>query len=401
MLPIALLDNPVREYDWGSRTAIAELLGRPSPAATPQAELWLGAHPSAPSRVALAGGRLSLLEWIEAHPQEVLGPRVHAKFDGRLPFLMKVLAADRPLSIQAHPDAAQAREGFARENAAGIPLDAPERCYRDASHKPELLCALTPFWALRGFRAPSEILALAERLAVPGLAAAADCLRSGGEGEALAAWLGGLFGLAPGPRAALVRAAARAAAARTSEDVAFEWMARLERLHPDDLGVLAPLFLYPVRLEPGEALFLPARELHVYLQGTGIELMANSDNVLRGGLTSKPVAVGELLRCLRFAPARPSPLRPQPGEGGWEVYRSPACEFELARAALSGGAPLRGAPGHPAEIALCTAGEVELVAEAAGQRLRLVRGASCILPASSGGYTVEGRGTLYRASTPL
>ncbi len=184
MARIVLLENPIREYDWGSRTAIAELLGRPSPSAAPQAELWMGAHPSAPSEVGLAGARRSLLAWIEESPEELLGPRVQARVRGRLPFLLKVLAADRPLSIQAHPDAAQAREGFARENAAGIPLDAAERCYRDANHKPELLCALTPFWALRGFRAPHEILALAARLAVAELDAAAACLAGarGGRG---------------------------------------------------------------------------------------------------------------------------------------------------------------------------------------------------------------------------
>ena len=398
---IALLENPIREYDWGSRSAIAELLGRPSPSAAPQAELWMGAHPSAPSAVVLAGVRRSLLAWIEESPKELLGPRVQAGFEARLPFLLKVLAADRPLSIQAHPDAAQAREGFARENATGIPLDAVERCYRDASHKPELLCALTPFWALRGFRAPHEILALAAQLAVAELDAAAACLRTGGEGEALSAWLRGLFALAPEARVRLVRAVARAAVERADADVGFEWIARLQQLHRDDVGVLAPLFLHTLRLEPGEAIFLPARELHAYLQGVGIELMASSDNVLRGGLTTKPLAIEELLRVLRFQPARPVLLRAQRDTSGWERYATPALEFELARATLRGGPPIASAQERGIEILLCTEGEVELAPADAQPRVRLAQGASCIVPAAAGAYRASGRGTLFRASVPF
>jgi mannose-6-phosphate isomerase len=399
MLPIALLENPIREYDWGSRTAIAELLGRPAPAATPEAELWIGAHAKAPSSVLLAGGRRGLDDWIAERPQEILGARVAARFEGRLPFLLKVLAAERPLSIQAHPDAAQARAGFARESAAGIPLDAPQRCYGDARHKPELLCALTPFWMLRGFRAPREILARVERLAAPELDAAGACLRAGGEGEALGAWLRGLFELAEEPRSALVRAAAHAAAAHAGEDVAFEWLVRLERLHPGDVGALAPLFLHVLRLAPGEASFLPARELHGYLQGVGVELMASSDNVLRGGLSSKPLAVAELLRSLRFEAARPSVLHPRADASGWERWQTPAAEFELSRATLRGGAAADSARERGVEILLCTEGEVAL--QAAGGGARLPRGASCVVPAAAGPYRVDGDGTVFRASVPL
>ena len=361
----------------------------------------MGAHPSAPSVAVVGGEPRSLLEWIEERPQEILGPRAHAKFQGRLPFLMKLLAADRPLSIQAHPDAEQAREGFARENAAGIPLEAPERCYRDPSHKPELICALTPFWALRGFRAPGEIRALVGKLGVPELEAAAECLAAAGEGEALSAWLRGLYALAPQARVHLVRAAARAAAERADEDVAFDWVARLQQLHRDDVGVLAPLFLHAVRLEPGEALFLPARELHSYLQGMGVELMASSDNVLRGGLTSKPLAVAELLRILRFQRGRPEPLRAREAAPGWEVWRTPALEFELARAVLRGGPAIASAAQRSVEILLCTEGEVEARPRTRTPRVRLAQGASCLVPAAAGAYRVSGRGTLYRASVPV
>ncbi len=400
MLRITLLENPIREYDWGSRSAIAELLGRPSPSAAPQAELWMGAHPSAPSTIELAGVRRSLHADIAEHPREWLGARVQADFAGRLPFLLKVLAADRPLSIQAHPDAAQAREGFARENAAGVVLDAAERCYRDASHKPELLCALTPFWALRGFRAPREILALSEQLAVPELAAAAACLRAPGEGEVLDRWLRGLFSLTAEARVRLVRAVARAAVEHADADVAFEWISRLQQLNRDDVGVLAPLFLHTLRLEPGEAMFLPARELHAYLQGVGIELMASSDNVLRGGLTTKPVAVDELLRVLCFEPAQPTRLTAQRDASGWERYATPAREFELARATLRGGPALVSESERSIEILLCTEGAIDLVAGAADERVRLARGQSCVVPASAPIYRVSGSGTLYRASVP-
>ena len=158
MLEICLLENPIRHSSWGSHTAIARLQRRSNPTSQPEAELWMGAHPAAPSRLRQDDAWLTFTEVLRDVPNEVLGPRVSTRFGSELPFLLKVLAADEPLSMQAHPDAAQARDGFERENAAGIPLEAPNRNYRDPHPKPELICALTPFWALRGFRSSEAIV---------------------------------------------------------------------------------------------------------------------------------------------------------------------------------------------------------------------------------------------------
>ena len=394
MRRIARLENPIRDYAWGSRTAIARLLGEPVPAAGPQAELWMGAHPGAPSHAEVEGRRVSLAELVAEAPDAILGPRVLARFGPRLPFLAKLLAAAEPLSIQAHPDARQAREGFARENALGIPLDSEKRSYRDASHKPELLVALEPFEALRGFRPPEEIRRLAERLGAPALlSSVAAALERPAPLEALFA---GLLRLDAGRRRELVAEAARASAA--SDDPTLAWIARLDRLHPGDSGSLAPVLLQHLRLAPGDGIFLPPGELHTYLGGLALEVMASSDNVLRGGLTRKHVDVEELLRILRFEPASARVLRPEPGAGGAAVYRTPAAEFELALLRLAPGRGFAVGGERGVEVLLCTRGTATV--DAAGGPLALGCGQSCLVPAAAGDYAVSGDADLYRVAVP-
>jgi mannose-6-phosphate isomerase len=396
---VALLYNPVQNYAWGSRTAIAKLQGRNTPSAQPEAELWMGAHPRAPSQVDVGGRRERLDLVIGRDPIGILGRRVAERFGGRLPFLLKLLASEEPLSIQVHPDEARAREGFARETAAGIPLDAPQRCYRDAEHKPELVCALAPFIALRGFRTPAEIRARLERLGTPGLAPVRRALAGDADAErALRGLLGGLFGMDAAGRRRAVREAVDAAQALADGDPALAWMPRLQASYPDDIGVLAPLFLNLVRLEPGDGMFLAPGELHAYLGGTAIEVMASSDNVLRGGLTQKHVDVEEMLRVLRFDPAGAEILRPRRERPGLEIYRTPAREFELSR--LTPGADPLHLPGGGVEILLCVEGPVRVQARSASDDLCLDPGASCLVAASAGPYLARGPGVLYRASVP-
>ena len=386
------LDNVVQKYAWGSREAIATLQGRPVPSATPEAELWLGAHALAPSRV--HRGALTLAELIAASPQRTLGTRVIDTHGATLPFLLKVLAAEQPLSLQAHPTLAQAREGFAREDAAGIARDAPNRSYKDANHKPELICALTPFDALCGFRAPSELHALFTSLEVPALANACATLSRQPDGTGLRAVFTSLFALAPSARASLVDAVCTAAARlRTGPFAnAFAWTERFVALYPGDIGVVIALMLRDVQLAPGEALYLPAGNMHAYLHGVGVEIMASSDNVLRGGLTPKHVDVPELLRVLNFRDEA-IPVVHAISRGAEQVYVTPAREFELSRIVV-GNETVRLEVTGP-EILLSTEGRV--VVSCGEESHGLSRGASLFVPASTGTYTVRGAGTVFRA----
>jgi mannose-6-phosphate isomerase len=389
------MDNPVRPYAWGSRTVIAGLLGRPTPSPHPEAEMWLGAHPGDPSHLVGAdGGRVSLFDAVRTDPEALLGPDRAAKWSGSLPYLLKVLAADEPLSLQAHPSAAQAAEGFARENAAGIPVDAPTRNYRDGSHKPELICALTEFHALVGFRAVPQTLALLRALDVAELAPHRALLEAQPDADGLRAlfttWItlpqSVLDRVLPALQEACVRLAQSGGGFGREARMALE----LSERYPGDAGVLAALLLNLAVLQPGEALYLPAGNLHAYLSGAGIELMANSDNVLRGGLTSKHVDVAELLRVLDFSPVSPPVLRGVEADG-WIRYDTDAAEFLLRRLDAEGGAAADVVPVPDAgpRILLCTGGSAEV--RGPGEDRVLERGQALWLGASDTGVTVAPR----------
>jgi mannose-6-phosphate isomerase len=379
---VELLDCTVMPYAWGSRTAIAELRGRPSPAPGPEAELWMGAHAMAPSRVAATGR--SLAEVIAADPRGQLGAAAVSAFGDRLPFLLKVLAAAEPLSIQAHPTEEQARAGFEEEERRGVPRDAPRRNYRDPSHKPELLCALTPFEALCGFRDVAETARLFDELAVPALDEALAPLRAGGD-------LGETFRRVMTTLDAAAVEQTVAACARPGGFARERAMAlSLARLYPGDVGVVSALLLNLLHLEPGEAIYLGAGNLHAYLGGVGVEIMASSDNVLRGGLTPKHVDVPELMRVLRFEAGPIAPLRARRVDAVEEVYDTPAREFRLSRVTAPAERAVRGP-----EILLCTAGDVRV------DDRPLPRGGAAFVPASAGRWRLSGEGTVYRATVNL
>ncbi|MEU9865626.1 mannose-6-phosphate isomerase, class I [Streptomyces sp. NPDC047971] len=377
------LVNTVRPYAWGSTTAIPDLLGT-TPSGEPQAEMWMGAHPGAPSRTE----RGPLNEVIDADPERELGAPAVAKFGPRLPFLFKVLAAGAPLSLQVHPDLAQAKDGFAAEEAAGVPIDAPQRNYKDANHKPELICALTPFTGLCGFRDPVEAADTIAALGVDSLKPYVDLLHAHPEEAALREVMTALL---TADHEEMAHTVAEAAAAATRLGGAHTPYATLAHHFPGDAGVIAAMLLNPIQLQPGEALFLGAGVPHAYLDGLGVEIMANSDNVLRCGLTPKHVDVPELLRVVRFEPNDPAVLRPEASPSGEEVYDTPIDEFRLSRfVRAEGAAPVDLTTGTP-QILLAVAGRPK-----AGE-LSLAPGESVFVPA---GETTElsGTGTVFRAT---
>ena len=385
-----ILDNPVRTYAWGSRTVIPELLGVP-PTGEPQAELWIGANPGAPSTVEVDKARLTLAELIEKDPEGTLGPSALSRFGPRLPYLLKILAIDRPLSIQAHPTTEQAEAGFAAEEAAGIPVDAPHRLYRDRSHKPEMVVALTDVAALLGFRKPAAAAALLDELGVPQLREAADVLRDGGAAsleQVVRRWL-----LMPEYEVApWVTAVVEAAGAMTTE--VGHLIAMLGGLYPGDRGVLLTLLLRHEQLRPGEAVFIPAGVPHAYLSGVVVEAQASSDNTLRAGLTPKHVDAARLAHVLRYDADGERRVTPQLVGPGHAVFTPPAAEFQLNQLSLGDAQATLGADGP--RIVLITHGSAEL--EAAGAAVQLNQGRAAFIPAAEGPATIRGSGTAFLVS---
>ncbi|MEU8787114.1 mannose-6-phosphate isomerase, class I [Streptomyces sp. NPDC048637] len=409
------LANTVRPYAWGSTTAIPELLGT-APTGEPQAEMWMGAHPGAPSRIDRGTGPVSLAEVIDAAPGTELGADTVRAFGPRLPFLLKLLAAGSPLSLQVHPDLAQAQEGFADEERRGVPIDAAHRNYKDANHKPELIVALTPFDGLCGFRHPAQAADLLEGLGVDDLKPYIDILRATPEEDALREVLTAVLSAEHHAIAGTVERVAVAidqpAAKAGPHADAYAAYAGLAHHYPGDPGVLAAMLLNHVRLQPGEAMFLGAGIPHAYLSGLGVELMANSDNVLRCGLTPKHVDVPELLRVVRFEAGDAGVLRPE-DVNGEEVYETPIDEFRLSRFALAPGAAPHPLASRTPQILLCTAGTVQLreagaeadaeagaeadAGSGSGAGLTLAPGESAFVPAGER-ITLAGDGTLFRAT---
>ncbi|MEV1129853.1 mannose-6-phosphate isomerase, class I [Agromyces sp. NPDC049794] len=405
------IDNTPRDYAWGSTTAIAEFRGM-TPSGVPEAELWLGAHAGSPARV-VGGASVDhgdLAAWIAAEPERALGAELAAR-GARLPFLLKLLAAGAPLSLQAHPTTEQARAGFAREDADGIPLDAYDRNYRDRHHKPELIVALSDtFDALSGFRPLGEVRDILGALRAADAASASPepgaldllelhlsgpdplrdtvewLLRDGrGEDTGEAAWV-------------VERVTALAGsddARRSPYELSFETVRALAEAYPGDPGVVISLLLNRVRLRRGEALYLAAGNIHAYLDGLGIELMAASDNVLRGGLTPKHIDVTELVEVLDFTPVDPPRLAPEPVAPGVVAFRPDVPDFVLYRAE-PGSDAARVAIDGPA-IVLAEAGALH-VRGTAGEA-SLARGAAVYVTPEERELLLDGDGIAWIATT--
>ncbi|MEU9824257.1 mannose-6-phosphate isomerase, class I [Micromonospora chersina] len=380
-----LLQGRIRDYAWGSRTAIAELQGRPVPSAGPEAELWLGAHPGAPATVDRDGNPVSLTELLVGEPEHWLGERLVGRFGTRLPFLLKVLAADAPLSLQAHPDAEQARAGYA--------ADTGRVNYVDPYHKPELLVALSEFEALCGFRDPAESAAAIAAFGVPALEPVVAALRTGPEGLREAVRL--LLSWPEAERAGLVADVLAAEAAGPDAGLA----RALAVDYPADPGVVVALLLHHVRLAPGEAIWMPAGNLHAYLRGTGVEIMAASDNVLRGGLTPKRVDVDELLRVLRFEVLDEPVVRPEQVAPGVVTWLVPVDDFALHRVEVTAGGPGARLDVPGPRVVLCRAGEVT-VADGVGT-VTLAAGQAAIGTAAGGPLVLGGAGEAFVATSGL
>jgi len=397
---ISILDNPIQAYAWGSKTIIQDLLGLPASSGKPMAELWMGAHANGPSRVFKDGQWEPLPEVIDENPEFVLGKNIATRYSNKLPFLFKVLAAETPLSIQVHPDLIQAREGFARDSSSGIPLDSPNRNYRDENHKPEILCALTRFQALKGFRNIDDILMLMEKVRSPFLSDELDRFIKSPDISGLKQFYKSLMTMDREQQRKAVENAATIARKMADKDRAFHWVVKLNEHYPGDIGVLLPLILNLVELEPGEAVYLPPGKPHAYLHGAGMELMASSDNVIRGGLTPKKVDVAELLKIIRFEIDDDVPIKPVIVRENEKAYPSPAEEFQLSEISTTGGRHFTSTESRSVEILICMQGGADIIDLGSGESLKIKKGTSVIVPSIVSHYRIEGKSTIYKATVP-
>ncbi|MCS2167685.1 mannose-6-phosphate isomerase [Scandinavium manionii] len=388
------LINSVQNYAWGSKTALTELYGIANPDNLPMAELWMGAHPKSSSKITDASGQVrSLRDVIDADKAALLGKNVADRF-GELPFLFKVLCADNPLSIQVHPNKKASEEGFAKENAAGIPLDAAERNYKDPNHKPELVFALTPFLAMNAFREFSDIVSLLQP--VSGAHTSIAHFLQEPSAERLSQLFASLLNMQGEEKSRAL--AVLKAALNSQQGEPWETIRFIARFYPDDSGLFSPLLLNVVKLNPGDAMFLFAETPHAYLQGVALEVMANSDNVLRAGLTPKYIDIPELVANVKFTPKPAAELLTQPAKNGSELdFPIPVDDFAFSLHDLStAGADVAQ---QSAAILFCVEGEAVL--RKGEQQLVLKPGESAFVCANDSPVNLSGVGRIARVFNKL
>ncbi len=400
-LRIFKLRNQILEYAWGSKTCIPHLQGKDEPSPEPQAELWMGTHSQAPSRILSNGREESLLEIIRRDPKRMLGENIARKFENELPFLFKILAAAHPLSIQAHPNKAQARKGFKLENEENIPLNSPERNYKDNNHKPELICALTNFEAMCGFQPIKKIVERIKYLQLEDHIPRMKELEIDPTTKNLKKMFSDLMGKHDDGQTKkvgiLVNKIAESEPRDENETLIFRWIVKLAAIYSKDMGVFSPLFLNVVKLKPGEALFIEAGVLHTYLSGCGVEIMTNSDNVLRGGLTHKKVDLPGLIKILKFDNDGLINIQPKFNKGEY-IYQTSAEEFQLSKIIVKDKEPFVRSNISSAQIILCTEGTGSI--KWTGSVLELKQGESVFIPFAIPEYSIEGTMELYRVVVP-
>jgi mannose-6-phosphate isomerase len=378
------LHNTSRDYDWGSTVDIPRFL-RDDPADRPVAEVWMGTHPLGASSVGTGEGLQPL-----------------ATVSGDLPFMVKLLAASRPLSIQVHPSAQLARAGFEQEEAAGVPIDAPHRVYRDPHHKPEMVYALTTFDTLVGFRPTAEILRVLTAIESPLVQSIVENLHERPGFTGIVRVVERLLDDKPDVEEVdrVVESCRRLHGQGIDIKRAYATAVEIAEHHPGDVGILISLLLNRLTLQPGEAAFLGAGIIHAHLQGMCLEVMASSDNVLRAGLTTKHLDPVGLVRCLDKGMSRLARVTPELFGFSTDVFSPDVEEFALSVTQCSraepDGAPL---PDAPRRIVVCTGGEVELV-NAAGDRELLKRGDAVYADEADGALVGVGTGELAQAYSP-
>ncbi|WP_038186083.1 mannose-6-phosphate isomerase, class I [Vibrio rhizosphaerae] len=392
LLPFYLMQNVIQHYAWGSTQSIHKLFNIPNPENCPQAEIWMGAHPGGCSQLIDGNQQESLAEFIQRHPNACLSAQIHQTY-GELPFLFKVLAADKALSIQVHPCKADAEIGYARENQQHIPLNAPERNYKDPNHKPELVYALTPYHALNGFRPLDDIIQTLTRMNLQPIEALVTQLQADRSTTGFRSFFIRLLSLSGEQKTQAIAALLDDATQHQQDDPLSRLVLDLAQDYPGDIGLFSALLLHYVVLQPGEAMYLDAKTPHAYLKGTGLEVMASSDNVLRAGLTPKHIDVEELAKCTSFEPKPQETLLIAP-EKSADVchYPVPVKDFKFSIYSAPGNTPITTTS---AEIIFAIDADVHLQHEG-GLTLTLSKGQSAFIPASARSYRLNASGRVAR-----
>ncbi|WP_217511509.1 mannose-6-phosphate isomerase, class I [Vibrio metschnikovii] len=390
--PFFLMSNTIQNYAWGSIDSFSQLFDIANPQQQPQAELWMGAHPNGCSQVDYQGQKTRLSDLIASDPAHFLSANTEQTF-GELPYLFKILAAEQALSIQVHPSKSEAEQGFAKENAAQIPLTAANRNYKDPNHKPELVYALTDYQAMNGFRPINEIVEHFQRLAIETLQPLLEHLQQQQTEVGLKSFFTELLSFSGSEKQVAIEQL-MAYAHRHQEQALFQLILTLAETYPHDIGLFAPLILNVLTLKPGQAMYLDARTPHAYLKGTGLEIMANSDNVLRAGLTPKHIDITELAKCTRFAekPASTLLLTPKITDDAL-LFPVPVTDFKFAiypqpkqcRVNVSS-----------AQILLAIDHDATLTA-ADGQSVTIHKGESVFIPAYTEHYQLSSLGRVAKA----
>ena len=388
-MSILKLENRIQNYAWGSTIYIAKLQGRYFPSEQPEAEVWMGTHPKAPSLVA---GQ-SLQDLIASDPIKYLGESVASRYQNKLPFLLKFLAAGQPLSIQAHPNIDQARKGFVRENRQGISLTASHRNYKDDNHKPEIICALSEFWVLNGFRPIPRILKLMEEASLTEIYNERCALAKKPNRSGLNTFFLSIMKLDDKRCERLLDQLQQAPVEKFRRRPEYDWIVKISELYPGDICVICVLLLNLVKLQPGEAMFVANGYLHAYLEGFGVELITNSDNVLRGGLTAKHIDRLELTSILTFRTVKPKILKPKNG-----VYSTPVDEFVLEVIHLEERKTYESADQHGFELLASARGKAAIQDINGKNSFVLKTGQACAVTALAGRYRLQGNALIYKAS---
>ncbi|OAN11671.1 mannose-6-phosphate isomerase [Photobacterium jeanii] len=385
------MTNVIQNYAWGSTSSIHDLFGITNPNHEPQAEVWMGAHPNGCSTIGIGANATKLSTLIDNNAALFLNDAIADHF-GELPYLFKILAAEKALSIQVHPNKAQAERGFAREQQQGIALTASHRNYKDPNHKPELVYALTPYQAMNGFRSTAQIINNFKQLAISELEPLINQLESSPTPQALADFFAALLSIEGEAKAQAINKLIHYAS--QSEQPLFTLITELAKQYPGDVGLFAPLLLNVITLEPGQAMFLDAETPHAYIKGTGLEIMANSDNVLRAGLTPKHMDVDELIACTRFVekPYQDLLLTPIECEDMLE-YPIPVDDFKFA---IIQRAHQRIIVSNSAEI-LLPLDDTLVLTHPDGESCVIEKGQSVFIPAYAQSYQLDCKGRIARA----